>query len=96
MAYVDASYSLVADQSAVSERFKPNIEVMKQICECPANWSIEFDEDLAELIKDHANTDISGSITNLIKNIAVSTQRVGSIRIIMLLHAFCFTHFRYA
>jgi hypothetical protein len=78
---VDAAYHLTAGQHDEQHRFKPNLELMRQVCECPANWSLEFDEDLADLIKDYANTDTSGSIKNLIKNIAVSTQRVLEIKL---------------
>lgn len=49
---------------------------MKSISELPKNWSIEFDEDLIELLKDIVNTDTPGCIRNLIKSISVSTQRV--------------------
>ena len=69
---------MIADQDEINERFKPNLELMKSISEVPKNWSIEFDEDLAELLKDVVNTDMPGSIRNLIKSISVSTQRVSS------------------
>ena len=49
---------------------------MESIREVPKNWTIECDEDLAELMKDVVNTDMPGSIRNLIKSISVSTQRV--------------------
>ena len=49
---------------------------MTSICETPKNWSIECDEELADLLKDIVNTDMPGSIRNLIKSISVSTQRV--------------------
>lgn len=41
-----------------------------------ANWTIDCDEELAELLKDIVNTDQPGSIRNIIKTISVSTQRV--------------------
>jgi hypothetical protein len=49
---------------------------MKSISDVAKNWTIEFDEDLADLLKDVVNTDMPGSIRNLIKSISVSTQRV--------------------
>ena len=73
---MDACYNLISDINSANEKFKPNLELMKQLCQVPPNWSIEFDEDLSELIKEHANTDSSGSIKNLVKNVTVSTQRV--------------------
>ena len=49
---------------------------MSSISETPKNWTIEYDEELAELLKDIVNTDMPGSIRNLIKSVSVSTQRV--------------------
>ena len=49
---------------------------MEAVSERPRNWTIECDEDLVDLLKDIVNTDIPGSIRNLIKSISVSTQRV--------------------
>lgn len=49
---------------------------MKQINEIPKNWTTDLDEELAEMLKDIVNTDLPGSIRNLIKSISVSTQRV--------------------
>ena len=49
---------------------------MKSICETPKNWTIEHDEELAELLKDIVNTDMPGSIRNLVRSVSVSTQRV--------------------
>ena len=68
----------------LNEKFKPNFELMRSICEVPKNWSIELDEELAELLKDIVNTDMPGSIRNLIKSVSVSTQRV-NIRLSLLL-----------
>ncbi len=59
-----------------NERFKPNLALMASICETPKNWSKDEDEELAELLKDIVNTDMPGSIRNLIKSVSVSTQRV--------------------
>ncbi len=74
--YIEACYNLLADQQEIEERFKPNIELMRSISEVPKNWSFDFDEDLCELLKDVVNTDVPGSIRNLIKSISVSTQLV--------------------
>ncbi len=64
----------------IDDKFKPNIELMQSISmveHLPAtNWTIDCDENLAELLKDLVNTDQPGSIRNLIKTISVSTQRV--------------------
>lgn len=49
---------------------------MKQISEVPKNWSIDLDEELADMLKDYVNTDLPGIIRNFIKSISVSTQRV--------------------
>lgn len=75
LSYVEHKYNLVVDED-LNDRFKPNLELMASICETPKNWSIECDEELAELLKDIVNTDMPGSIRNLIKSISVSTQRV--------------------
>jgi hypothetical protein len=75
LSYVESSYNLVVDED-LNERFKPNLELMKSICETPKNWTIEHDEELAELLKDIVNTDMPGSIRNLVRSISVSTQRV--------------------
>ena len=64
---------------AVLDRFSPNRSLMKAISEARKNWSIDLDEELAELLKDVVNTDHPGSIRNLIKSINVSTQRVSEI-----------------
>ena len=64
----------------IDEKFKPNIELMHSISNVEhlpsLNWSIDCDEELAELLKDLVNTDMPGSIRNLIKTISVTTQRV--------------------
>jgi hypothetical protein len=73
--YIESCYNLIADED-INEKFKPNLELMKSISEVPKNWSIEHDEDLAELLKEAVNTDMPGSIRNLIKSVSVSTQRV--------------------
>ena len=75
LTYIEYNYNLVVDED-LNERFKPNFELMNSICEVPKNWSIELDEELAELLKDIVNTDMPGSIRNLIKSVSVSTQRV--------------------
>lgn len=49
---------------------------MKSIRKVPKNWSPEFDEDIVELIKEFVDTDMPGSIRNLIKNISLSSQQV--------------------
>lgn len=60
----------------LNEKFKPNLELMKSLSDTPKNWSSELDEDLAELIKEFVDTDMPGSIRNLIKNISLSSQQV--------------------
>lgn len=60
----------------LNEKFKPNLELMKSLSDAPKNWSSELDEDLAELIKEFVDTDMPGSIRNLIKNISLSSQQV--------------------
>ncbi len=59
----------------LNENFKPNFELMSSLSEKPKDWILENDEELADLLKDIVNTDIPGSIRNLIKSINVSTQR---------------------
>lgn len=73
---MEVSYNLIKNQAELNEKFKPNLELMKSLSEVPKNWTNEFDEDLAELMKEYVNTDMPGSIRNLIKSISVSTQRV--------------------
>jgi len=48
---------------------------MLSLSEKPKDWTLENDEELADLLKEIVNTDIPGSIRNLIKSINVSTQR---------------------
>ncbi len=75
ISYIEANYDLCTDEK-LNEKFKPNLELMKSLSEIPKNWTIENDEDLADLLKDIVNTDIPGNIRNLIKSISVSSQRV--------------------
>ena len=79
ISYIEAKYNLVPDEN-IDEKFKPNLELMQSISNIEHsptdNWSIECDEELVELLKDVVNTDMPGSIRNLIKTISVSTQRV--------------------
>lgn len=91
--YVDACYNMTSESPIVNDKFKPNMDLMKQMSEPPGNWSHEFDEDLAEMIKDHANTDTSGCIRNLIKNIAVSTQHVILLQPILVFHSIYYFKF---
>lgn len=70
---MEASYNLIPEDN-LNERFKPNLELMQSISKVPKNWTIENDEELAELLKDIINTDTPGSIRNLIKNISVPSQ----------------------
>lgn len=73
---MEASYNLIKNEAELNERFKPNLELMKSLSDVPKNWSSELDEDLAELIKEFVDTDMPGSIRNLIKNISLSSQQV--------------------
>jgi hypothetical protein len=75
ISYVESSYDLSSDEK-LDSRFESNLKLMHEIAEAPKNWSIECDEELADLLKDVVNTDAPGSIRNLIKSISVSTQRV--------------------
>ncbi len=51
---------------------------MQSIRDLNKNWTIECDEELADLLKDIINTDMPGSIRNLIKSINVTSQRVSN------------------
>lgn len=49
---------------------------MNSLRQVPKNWSPELDDDIAEFIKEFVDTDMPGSIRNLIKNISLSSQQV--------------------
>ena len=76
---MESKYSLIPEEN-VDEKFKPNLELMQSISKPEnrpsTNWTVDCDEELAELLRDQVNTDQPGSIRNLIKTISVSTQRV--------------------
>ncbi|CAF0837663.1 unnamed protein product [Brachionus calyciflorus] len=78
--YVENSYNLIQNEHEIvsGNKYKANLELMKQISEVPKNWSIDLDEELADMLKDYVNTDLPGSIRNFIKSISVSTQRTPS------------------
>lgn len=57
--FIDANYSLVPEENLI-EKFKPNIELMRSISVTPKEWSMDNDEELADLLKDIVNTDIPG------------------------------------
>lgn len=67
---------LMSDATVINRVFKPNLALMKSISQVPKDWSLCKDEDLALMLKDFINTDLPGSIRNLIRSITVSTQRV--------------------
>lgn len=72
---MESRYNLNTEDD-LNDKFKANLELMKSNSRVPKNWTFENDEELAELLKDFVNTDMPGSIRNLIKSLNVSTQRV--------------------
>ena len=89
LAFVEASYNLVKENDeggggnddaadlVADDRFRPNMALMRSLSQnLPNGWSLEHDEDLADLLKDVVNTDVPGSVRNLVKSISLSTQRV--------------------
>jgi hypothetical protein len=47
---------------------------METISQTPKHWTIENDEELVDMLKDQVNTDLPGSIQNLIRSISVTTE----------------------
>lgn len=74
--YVEEMNDLMSNPTVINRVFKANLALMNSISQVPKDWSLCKDEDLASMLKDFINTDLPGSIRNLIRSITVSTQRV--------------------